>query len=901
MSVRMKLALATSMALLLLLLIFYVGGRLILLESFRRTEMSVVRSAPDLARTIQAEMRQLGQTAAACRSDPGIGAACSERQPEAAGRAFPAAALAKHDLQMAALVDPAGQLFSSIYLPSRQAPPSTLSASLQRHLLPQSPLLTFTNQSVRVGLVVLDEGPMLVAVQRIPDDLAQPMAGVLVLGRDLHGKSVVRRLGAALPGLRIGVPLFEELQLAPVVSDEQPSSPRKGAAVDVAWRDGVAAPSAWRVAGLDGYEARLPVFDVYGNPSVSLVITMPRTFAPLAKVSLDWLLLFVAAVGICFIVPLLYMQGRAVINPLTRLAAEIQALPFRESAGRRLHEAGQNEFGVVARAVNTLLTAMEHSRLRLEHSESQSRALLAASPDIMYFFEKRGRLLSVKCPIGAEQFLAMTPEKAIGCDLHDVRVLPADLRMQLQERIDAVFATGQWQSLEFHAEYSDGLAYWGEFRIVPVNEHCALAIERNMTDRHKAERDRHLLEVRIGQKQKLESLGLLASGIAHDFNNILSAILGHAEDAAIKTMGGEPVVEPVTQIRKAAIRASGLTRQLQAYAGQGSVEPQTVNLNSMLRDMTLLLQTSLSKKATLEINMDPRVPAIMGDSSQLGQVAMNLLINASDALGNKPGVITLTTNRLEAAADELGEFLGANPLPAGVYALLEVRDTGRGMPPDVQARIFDPFFSTKAAGRGLGLSAVMGIVQAHGGGIAVRSTEQVGTVFRVVLPQGTAQVQADAVPVAVLPTTLPTLVPPVVGKSKRLVLLAEDDMDIRKVTTLALSSSGYEVLAAENGRVAASLFAQRAQDVQVVLLDQEMPEMTGEESFRAIRAIHADVPIVIMTGYGIHAAQTHFAPLHPSGLLSKPFTRVQLLEVLDQVVAKSAARAAKSHNHVSGE
>ncbi len=893
MSVRMKLALVTSMALLLLLLVFYAGGRLILLESFRRSEKSVLRSAPDLARTIQAEMRHLEQTAAACRRSTGLLAAYRERQPEAAGREFPAAELARHDLHMVALVDPEGQIFSSIYLPSLQVPPRALSASLQRHLVPQSPLQAFSNQSLRVGLVVLDEGPMLVAVQRIPDDRAQPLAGVLVLGRDLHGKSVVQRMGEALPGLRLGGASPEALQLNPVVSEAQQASPRQGTAIGVALREGVAGPSAWRVCGLDGYVARLPVFDVYGNPSVSLVITMPRTFAPLAKVSLDWLLLFVAAVGICFIVPLLYLQGRAVINPLARLASEIQTLPLRESEGRRLHEEGTNEFGVVARAVNTMLSAMEHDRLRLEQSESQSRALLAASPDIMYFFEKGGRLLSVKCPVGAEQFLAMDPEQAIGCDLHDVRVLPAEVRNQLQERIDVVFATGQWQSLEFYADYSDGLEYWGEIRVVHVNERCALAIERNMTDRNKAERDRHLLEVRIGQKQKLESLGLLASGIAHDFNNILAAILGHAEDAAIKSMTGEPVVEPLTQIRKAAIRASGLTRQLQAYAGQGTVEPHAVNLNSMLRDMSLLLQTSLSKKATLEMNLDPRVPTITGDSSQLWQVAMNLLINASDALDNKPGTITLSTSRLEAAADELGEFLCAKPLPAGVYALLEVRDTGRGMLPEVQDRIFDPFFSTKAAGRGLGLSAVMGIVQAHGGGIAVRSAAQAGTLFRLVLPQETAQVQTGSVPVAVLPATLPPLAPPVVGKTKQLILLAEDDADIRKVTALALSTSGYEVLPAENGRVAVNLFAQHAQEVQVVLLDQEMPELTGEEAFRAIREIRADVPIVIMTGYGAHAAQTHFANLHPSGLLSKPFTRVQLLEVLARAVGAVAEATKK--------
>jgi PAS domain S-box-containing protein len=891
----MRLALATSMALLLLLLVFYAGGRLILLESFRRTEKSVQRSAPDLARMIQGELRQLGHEAASCLADAGLADALRRRSADAAGRQFPVTELVRRNLQLVALVDPAGELFSSIYLPALQVPARPVSASLLRHLGPQSPLLAFTNQALRTGLVVLDEGPMLVAVQRIPEDPAQPLAGVLVLGRDLHGHALVRRMGILLPGLQAaGAEHGASLQLPPVIAANiQVERPRSGA-LDVALREGVVGPSAWRVAGVDGYEARLPVFDIYGNPSVSLVITMPRTFAPLAKVSLDWLLLFVALIGICFIVPLLYLQGRTVTNPLARLASEIQALPFCGSEGRRLPETGQNEFGVVARAVNTMLASMEQDRQRLEQSEGQSRALLAASPDFMYFFEKNGRLLSVKCPEGAEMFLAVPPEEAVGRNLHDVRVLPVEVRGRLQERIEAVFATRQWQSLDFHLQDADGLEYWGEFRIVPVNEYCALAIERNMTDRYKAERARRLLEVRIGQKQKLESLGLLASGIAHDFNNILSAILGHAEDAAIKAMTGEPVGEPLTQIRKAAIRASGLTRQLQSYAGQGAVETHSVNLNSLLKDMTQLLQTTLSKKATLEMRLDPQVPAITGDSSQLWQVAMNLLINASDALDNKPGQITLTTRRLEAGADEMAEFLSAEPLPAGVYALLEIRDTGRGMSAEVLARIFDPFFSTKSSGRGLGLSAVMGIIQAHGGGIAVRSVAQEGTVFRVVLPQESAAGAAGSVPVSVLPSTLPPLAPPVAGQHKWRILLAEDDADIRKVTAMALGTSGYEVVTAENGRVAVELFGKQPRELQVVLLDQEMPEMSGEEAFRAIRAIRPEMPIVIMTGYGAQAARTHFAALHPTGLLVKPFTRVQLLEILAQAMGEGAAGGAQA-------
>jgi CheY-like chemotaxis protein len=282
------------------------------------------------------------------------------------------------------------------------------------------------------------------------------------------------------------------------------------------------------------------------------------------------------------------------------------------------------------------------------------------------------------------------------------------------------------------------------------------------------------------------------------------------------------------------------------------------------------------------------LPVIDGDSSQLWQVAMNLLLNASEALDGKPGTISLSTSRITAGAGELAEFLSVKPLEPGVYVLLEVRDTGHGMSPEVLARIFDPFFSTKAKGRGLGLSAVVGIVQAHGGGITVRSTHNVGTVFRIVLPQTTETTQPELAPTAVLAPAEPAA-----GQAKRLLLLAEDDPDIRKVTIIALRTAGYEVMAAENGRVAVDLFVQRAKDVRVVLLDQEMPVMNGEETFRAIRAIREDVPIVVMTGYGAVAAQAHFGHLHPTGVLGKPFTRAQLLEVLG-LATRLPAGAAES-------
>ncbi len=890
MNVRSRLALATAIALLALLLTFYIGGRVILLNAFHLVEKEVLRSIPDLIKSIHAEIRQLDQEAAVFPDRSSVVEAFRQRTPSAVEREAPALWMAREDLQLVAFADPTGRVFSAVFLPPGNETPRLPSPSLQQHLKPGMPLLSFSNQTrgVRSGVVVLDEVPMLLAVQRVPEDTAVPAQGFVVLGRNLQGEAVIQRLSAALPGMKLGYhrQQRQRLEMRPVVAGRLVGEAVVQRATDDVVNDRMEV-SLWRVTGVNGYEAHLPVYDVYGRNAASLVITMPRTFAAMAETTLAWLSLFVALVGILFIAPLLILQGHAVLNPLTRLASEIQALQFRSPGGRRLNWPGQDEFGVVAHAVDGMLDAIEQEYRQIEESESRNRALLEANPDLLFLFDRDGRILDVRYPDGVvEGALTVAPGEAVGRNLRDVRTLPPDVMNRLLEQIRLAFETGQLQNAEFHVVRPGGQDYWWESRVVRIDAVRVLAIERNITDRNRAERSRRLLEVRIGQKQKMESLGLLASGIAHDFNNILAAILWHAEDAIAKLPAHAPAVEALASISSAALRASGLTRQLQAYAGQGTFEFQQVDLNKLLRDMTQLLYASLSKKATLDMKLDPQLPKIEGDSSQLWQVAMNLLLNASEALDAKPGTISVTTSLITAGAGELVEFLSVKPLAPGIYALLEIRDTGHGMAPEVLARIFDPFYSTKAKGRGLGLSAVVGIVQAHGGGIAVRSTHNVGTLFRIVLPHATAETAPSETASVVAPAESP------VGMAQRLLLLAEDDPDIRKVTQVTLRAAGYEVLAAENGRMAVDLFVQHAKEVQIVLLDQEMPVMNGEEAFRAIRAIQPDLPIVVMTGYGAVAAQMQFEQLHPTGVLGKPFTRVQLLEVLHKALQPQADSAA---------
>jgi CheY-like chemotaxis protein len=367
--------------------------------------------------------------------------------------------------------------------------------------------------------------------------------------------------------------------------------------------------------------------------------------------------------------------------------------------------------------------------------------------------------------------------------------------------------------------------------------------------------------------------------------------MGHAELIDLALPASNPAQASTKSIRHAAMRASGLTRQILAYAGKGDFTTQVLDLNHLLDDMVPLLQTSISKKATLDIRFAPDLPQVLGDATQLWQVAMNLLINASDALEDNPGRITLATRRLEAHEADLAGALSLSPLAPGTYAVLEVIDTGKGMDAAICARIFDPFFSTKASGRGLGLSAVLGIVQAHGGGIAVDSMPGCGTTFRMFLPASLRNLAPPIAPVATPPP----------GPAARLIrpvmLLAEDEPDIRQTLTQTLSSAGFEVLAVADGRQAVALFRERQKDIVLVLLDVEMPEMSGEEALRAIRQISGDVHTFVMSGYGVAILRERFAALAVTGFIAKPFTRAQLLDMLASVGLATLPSAGEAPPH----
>jgi PAS domain S-box-containing protein len=396
-------------------------------------------------------------------------------------------------------------------------------------------------------------------------------------------------------------------------------------------------------------------------------------------------------------------------------------------------------------------------------------------------------------------------------------------------------------------------------------------------NRRMAEEVRQKFEAKVQQAQKLESLGVLAGGIAHDFNNLLTAILGNANVALMDLAPESPVRDSLRSIEEASCRAAELCRQMLAYAGLNRFVAEPVNLPRLVQELTHLLHVSVSKKALLRCVLAEDLPAIEADPAQLRQVAMNLIINASEAIGEAEGVIAIFTGIMQCEEAYLRECHPAGSLACGKYVYLEVIDTGCGMDPEALARIFDPFYTTKFSGRGLGLASVLGIVRQHRGNLKVESVPGRGTTFRVLFPASEkAAVPAD------------TDGQPAAWQGTGTILLVDDEAPVRNVATKMLECCGFSVLIASDGYEAVEQFREHSEEIACVLLDFAMPRMDGEETYRELRRLRRDVPIVLASGYSAFDVQNRFPDGGLAGFIEKPYDLQKLGATLREVLeAKS--------------
>jgi two-component system, cell cycle sensor histidine kinase and response regulator CckA len=440
------------------------------------------------------------------------------------------------------------------------------------------------------------------------------------------------------------------------------------------------------------------------------------------------------------------------------------------------------------------------------------------------------------------------------------------------------FPVTENRTTEIEISHEHGQSTPVEMRVVPIiweGEPAYLASLRDVTERRKAEEERRRHEIERQYSQKLESLGVLAGGIAHDFNNLLMTIVARSGLALRSLPQDAPAREHLTFIEKAGLRGGELANQMLTFAGQTRFNFQMIQLSKLLVDLTPFLRSTISKRLTFECDFPSSLPPIRADQDQLRQIIINLVTNASEASGEKNGTITIRTFEWN-PTQNLQDWYVIGDLPTDRGVAFTIRDTGCGMTPDMIPKIFDPFFSTKFPGRGLGLATLLGIAQAHAATIAVRSEPDIGTEFTVLFPATTPNMSKK-----ISTFSIPEqhgLLP-----KKPVMLVVDDEEDVRVACSLIFQEMGLDTLVASDGQDGIQVFQQHQKDIMAVLLDLTMPNMDGQQFFDHLRGLDSTVPVILSSGYSEEEAMKRFHHTGMAAFIQKPYQVEALITKIQEI------------------
>jgi PAS domain S-box-containing protein len=511
--------------------------------------------------------------------------------------------------------------------------------------------------------------------------------------------------------------------------------------------------------------------------------------------------------------------------------------------------------------------------LALENSERFLKTIIDTEPECVKLLDSDGNLLMMN-RAGLEMIGADSFEQVKGQCVCPLITEPyRDAFMALTKQV----FQGIPGTLVFETIGLKGRHVWLETHAVPFrNEHgeisALLGITRNVTEQKKLEEERVVLEKQLQQSQRLESLGVLAGGIAHDFNNILQIIMGGC--SLVKMNSGDSK-NYIQQMEIAIERAAELTRKMLAYAGKAPLDNTRVDMVELVDKMVTLLKSSIHQNVLLKTDLLADTPPVIGDASHIGQIVMSLINNSAEAIGEASGEIRVSLSKIQfSPAGQDKDHLGRT-IPAGWYVCLEVTDNGCGMDDEAKSRIFEPFYTSKFMGRGLGMSAVLGLITAHGGTLQLRSQPGHGTTIKVYLPVQISDSAGDKF-VQQAPSTE--------WRGCGTVLLVEDEHFIRTIASDMLKVLGFTVIEAANGKEALELYRKNATDTTLVMTDIGMPVMDGYELFRELKQLRPELPIIIASGFNDEIVTSRIPREEIAGLMAKPFNFDQLREILKSVV-----------------
>ncbi|HZN54498.1 MAG TPA: PAS domain S-box protein [Candidatus Polarisedimenticolaceae bacterium] len=521
------------------------------------------------------------------------------------------------------------------------------------------------------------------------------------------------------------------------------------------------------------------------------------------------------------------------------------------------------------------VTERKHAEEAQRQSEARKHSILGTSLDAIVIMDHEGKITEFNP--AAEAMFGWARSEAMGRSLAET-VIPSRFRAQHREGLAHYLASGEGRvigrRIESQAIRKDGSEFPVEIAItrIPLGGPASFTgTIRDLTERKQAERALREREEQLRHSQKMEAIGTLAGGVAHDFNNILTAILGYT---AILRRGAEPggeIARAATIMDTAARRGAALTQQLLGFARKGKNQNVAVDLGATIEEVIVLLRSTLDKNIVIVHTSALPTAFVFGDPGQIQQVILNLAVNARDAMPDG-GEMTLAT---DAVVVTDGDRPGQPAVPPGEYVRLSITDTGCGMADEVRARIFEPFFTTKALGKGtgMGLAMVYGIVQNHGGSIAVRSEPERGSTFEVWLPRAAQATEGEAVRVRGR----------AVRGSGRILVVDDEDM-VRDVAADLLRDLGYDVVTACDGAEAVRHYERHFEEIDVVLLDLAMPKMDGRECFRALKAIDPGTKAILCTGYGFNIAAQNLLDEGMLAVVPKPYEIEQLSDAVSRAL-----------------
>jgi len=537
--------------------------------------------------------------------------------------------------------------------------------------------------------------------------------------------------------------------------------------------------------------------------------------------------------------------------------------------------------------VGSFITSQAYSHLRIASEKEANKnrnLLLESTAEAIYGIDMQGR-----CTFVNQTFLnimAYEESEVLGKNMHDlIHYAHADGKSQPVEMCNIYQA--HHAHTKAHADddvfwRKDGKSLQVEYWSHPIfdGDECTGSVITflDISEKLNALKAREEMEKQVQHTQRLESLGVLAGGIAHDFNNLLAAILGNASLASSKMLK-KPLEakERVEKIIQSAEKAGVLCRQMLAYSGKGQFVLKPIDMAAAVEEMTHLLEVSIDKSVVIKYHMNKGLPVVMVDEAQIQQVLMNLVTNANDAIGGRSGVISITAGMMHADADYLASCYGENP-ESGRYVYIEVSDTGCGMDKETIEKVFDPFFTTKLTGRGLGMSAVLGIVRGHHGALKVYSELGRGTTFKFLLPVDESQSLQAA-----------EKVEGVQGEfSGGTVLVVDDEETVLEVSCAIFEEMGFQTLSAKHGLEALELYKQHQDDITLVLTDLTMPHMGGKELFTELRKLNPDCSVILSSGYSSEDAIQQFAGKGLAGFVQKPFTPTVLAQEIRKILGEKA-------------